>query len=348
MRYLAPDGYFVQWIQVYETNLSVVASIIKALAPHFGTYALYNTDDSDILIVATRGTVLRPAQDRLLQWPLLRSELTHIGVQSVADIQLRKIGDDHNIGPLFQAVQVPANSDFYPYVDLNAPRMRYMRETASELPELTFLPIPFLELSELATRAPTHEPDIHSGLFRDRLVRRALDIRAAVLTRSLNELDPLSADFLSRIDLSRERCLPKAAQSEWKNAARNISDDTAAYLNASELTQIWAKVLSSPCYRDITGEHQTWAELFAAISRRDAPKVAELGTVLLGPAATTAQGELAYLTTVTVAARIQMGQIAEARNLLHQEWTKFDHAGPFDLALRDLLARTRSGSATLH
>ncbi len=344
VRYLEPDGYFVQWIQVYETNLSVVASIIKALAPHFGAYALYNTDDSDILIVATRGKALRPAEDRLLRWPLLRSELTHIGVQSVADIQLRKIGDNRSIGPLFQAVPVPANSDFYPYVDLNAPRMRYLRETASELPELTFLPIPFLELSELAARAPTNEPDIHSGLFRDRLVRRALDIRTAVLTHSLNELDPLSADYLSRIDLSRDRCLSKTAQSEWKIAARNISDDTAAYLNASELTEIWAKVLSSPCYRYVAGQHQIWAELFAAISRRDAPKVVGLGTVLLGPTAATAHGELAYLTTVTVAAEIQLGEITKAQSLLHQEWAKFDHAGPYDLALRDLLARTRSRS----
>ena len=343
-RYLAPDGYFVQWIQVYETNFGVVASIIKALAPHFGAYALYNTDDSDILIVATRGATLRPADDRLLQWPLLQSELGRIGVQSVADLQLRKIGDNHSIGPLFMAAQVPANSDFYPYVDLNAPRMRYLRETASELPELTFLPIPFLELAEVAARAPTLMPNINSELFRDRLVRRALDIRTAVSTHSLNELDPLSANYLSRIEFGRDRCLVKAAQIEWKNAVRNISDDTAAYLNASELAEIWAQVLASPCYRYVSGEHQIWADLFAAISRRDSPKVVELGTLLLGPTASTAPGELAYLTTVTAAAEVQMGEITEAQSLLRQEWARFDHNGPYDLALRDLLARTRSKS----
>jgi len=30
-------------MQIYETNLGVVASVIKALAPHFGAYAIYNT-----------------------------------------------------------------------------------------------------------------------------------------------------------------------------------------------------------------------------------------------------------------------------------------------------------------
>ena len=43
--YLTADGYFVQWMQVYETNIGVLASVMKALAPHFGAYALYNTDD---------------------------------------------------------------------------------------------------------------------------------------------------------------------------------------------------------------------------------------------------------------------------------------------------------------
>ena len=65
-RYLSADGYFVQWMQVYETNVDVVASVMKALAPHFGAYALYNTDDVDILIIATRGAALPIPDDRLL------------------------------------------------------------------------------------------------------------------------------------------------------------------------------------------------------------------------------------------------------------------------------------------
>ena len=59
--YLTPDGYFVQWMQVYETNLSILASVIKALAPHFGAYALYNVDDLDVLIIATKGALARNA-----------------------------------------------------------------------------------------------------------------------------------------------------------------------------------------------------------------------------------------------------------------------------------------------
>jgi spermidine synthase len=347
--YLAPDGYFVQWMQVYETNIGVLASVIKALAPHFGAYALYNTDDLDILIIATRGTALRTPDDRLLQSPQLRAELARVGVQSVADIEMRKIGDNRTIGPLLQTLPVPPNSDFFPYVDLNAPRLRYMRENALELPALTVLPVPFLELlgGSAPPPGPTAEPAANSVLFRDRLVRRALEIRRAAATGSLNDLDPLSALYLSRIGMSRDRCAADATQDPWAIAVRSISDDTAAYLNPAELEEIWNQVVSSPCYRDASGERRTWADLLAAISRRNAPQIVQLGSELLSSqpstsAPSTSAGDLAYLTTVTAAAYIRMGEIAQARSLLQAQWLRIDHAGQFDLALRELLALTQS------
>src|SRR6202042_1946371 len=155
----APDGYFVQGVQVYETNIGVLASVIKALAPHFGAYALYNTDDLDILIVATRGTALRAPDERLLQSPQLLTELARVGVQSIADIERRKIGDDRTIAPRLPPHAVPRNLRFFPDVDLNAPRLACMRENARELPPLTVLPIPFLDLLDGVTpTGPTAEP----------------------------------------------------------------------------------------------------------------------------------------------------------------------------------------------
>jgi spermidine synthase len=341
--YLAPDGYFVQWMQIYETNIGVVASIVKALAPHFGAYALYNSDDSDVLIIATRGAALRTPDDRLLQSPQLRAELARIGIQSVADIESRKIGDNRTIGPVLQAIPVPANSDFFPFVDLNAPRSRYMSETAIELPALTVLPIPFLEILDgAAPRGPTVEPAANSPISRDRLVRRALEIRRAVSSDSLNNLDPLSAKYLWLIDMNRERCAAKEAQNEWQNAIRSISDYTAAYLNAAELEAIWNKVKSSPCYRDVPGEHKAWADLLAAIAQRNAPEMVKLGTGLLAAPSSNSEIELAYLTTVTAAAYVRMGELAQARSLLQAQSRRFIHGGPFTLALRELVALTRA------
>jgi predicted membrane-bound spermidine synthase len=339
--YLAPDGYFVQWIQVYETNLGIVASVVKALAPHFGAYALYNVNDVDMLIVATRAASLQTPDDRLLQSPQLRAELERVGVQSAADLSSRQMGDNRTIGPLLQSLQVPANSDFYPFVDLNAPRLRYLRETAIELPTLTVLPIPFFELlGGPAPQIPMAEPAPNSALFRDRLVERALEIRNAVSSGSVEGMDPLAADSLSLIDMSTERCAGEPGQDRWQNAVRSISDETTAYLNSTETNEIWQKIVSSPCYREATEEHKSWTDLSAAIAHRNALEIVKFGTKLLGSPSSKSADDAAYLTTVSAAAYVHLGDIAQARSLLTAQWSRIDHTGRFEFALRDLRALT--------
>jgi spermidine synthase len=340
--YLTPDGYFVQWVQVYETNINVLASIIKALGPHFGAYALYNVDDLDVLIVATRGTELATPDEGFLRSPALRSELERVGIRSVADFQSRKIGDNRTLGPALEALPAPPNSDFYPYVDLHAPRSRYLKENAMELPALTLLPIPFLELlDEAGPRGNTLEPSANSVVVRDRLVLRALDIRDALKSGSLNNLDPASARYLWLIGTGREGCGAAPAQAAWADAARNLSDDTAAYLSSGELEQLWSTVSSSPCYREVTSEEDAWVDLYAAIAHRDAPAIVRLGTGLLATPSHRSPANLAYLTTVTAAAYVKMGEREQAHGLLQAQWPRFDHAGQFDLALRDLRALTQ-------
>jgi predicted membrane-bound spermidine synthase len=344
-RYLTPTGYFAQWVQVYETNLGVVASIIKALAPHFGTYTLYNVDDLDILIVATRSPVLGIPAEGLLDSPLLRSELERIGIRSVADFQSRKIGDNRTLGPVLEALPVPANSDFYPFVDLHAPRSRYLKENAMELPALTLLPIPFVELiGERGPRAATAEPSPSSAVLRDGLVSRALDIRHAVASGRLDGLNPASARYLWLAAMGQAACAAPSAQAAWADAVRNLSDQTAAYLTPLELEPLWASISSSPCYHAVGTDQDAWVDLFAAIAQRNAPDIVRLATGLLASGAVHSDSQVAYLTTVTAAAYVDLGREAQAHAFLQEQWPRFNHAGLFEFALLDLRALTEPGS----
>jgi spermidine synthase len=344
-QHLRSDGYLVQWIQTYETNLGIVASVIKALAPHFGSYAIYNSNDSDILIIATRGTKLPIPDDRIFQSPLLRAELNRIGIQGIDDIRLRKIGDNLTLGPLLQSASVPPNSDFFPFVDLNAPRLRFVGANASELPKLTVMPVPFLEFLAAgdAPRGPTNEPSASSTLVRDSSVRTALAIRRAVLDGARQGLDPSIASYVMLIDTSREECTDSGTQTAWKTAIRNISDRTAAYLSAAELEGIWNRITSSPCYRAAATEQKTWVDLFAAIARRNSCDIVKFGNDLLGSSAPITEVDLAYLTTITAAAYIQMDQIAQAHRLLQEHSKTLDPSESYWFPLLNLLALTQSG-----
>jgi spermidine synthase len=338
-QYLTPDGYFAQWMQVYETNPAIIASVIKALAPHFGAYALYNVDDVDMLIIATRAPTLRAPDEALLRSQLLRSELTRVSIQSVADFQSRQMGDNRTIGPVLTSMAAPANSDFYPYIDLNAPRSRYLRESAIDLPALTVLPIPFFELlGAPAATGPTVEPAAGSALFRDGLVRRALQIRDAAASGDLNGLDPVAARYLSHIDTSRERCSGEYAQQDWQDAMKGTSDATASYLAVDELQPIWLKIRSSPCYQEANGTRRAWVDLWEAIAERNAQRTARFGTDLLASPEVDLEDDITYLTVVSAAAQIRLGDLDSARRLLETQWPRIYHSGKFAFALRDLRA----------
>jgi spermidine synthase len=343
--YLRPGGYFVQWLQVYETNVDVFASIVKALSSHFGTYALYNLNDADILIVATLGPELQAPDERIFAWPLMRAELSRVGVRSLADLQWRRIGDRHNLGVLLESMPVSANSDYYPYVDLNAPRLRYLGADAGELPHLTALPMPFLDivlgnpLPSTATGPLAEDRGPH-----DTAVREALAIRRAVASGNLAELNTGNAASLLLIDMSSQRCSDPRGQVLWRTAVLRLSQRTAAYLGSSELEALSQIVTNSPCYRAVAGEHRTWADLAVAISRRDAPEIAKLGSQLLESHSLRSADEQAYLLTVTAAANVRLGQLDQAGKLIRTRVRQLGSLGEYALPLQELLAMSRSSA----
>src|SRR5262249_16580330 len=61
-RHLNPGGLFIQWLQLYEFDLDLVVSVLKALQPAFADYALYAANPGDVLIVATRDGPVPEAQ----------------------------------------------------------------------------------------------------------------------------------------------------------------------------------------------------------------------------------------------------------------------------------------------
>jgi hypothetical protein len=165
-----------------------------------------------------------------------------------------------------------------------------------------------------------------------------LQIRDAAASGDLNGLDPITARFLSRIDLSAERCAAESAQQDWQDAVKGISDATASYLTADELQPLWREIRSNPCYRDALSVRRTWVDLWEAISQRDAAQIAQLGTRLLESPAVDLEDDITYLTVVSAAAQIRAGDAASARRLLEKEWPRINHEGKFAFALRDLRA----------
>jgi predicted membrane-bound spermidine synthase len=348
VQHLAPDGVFVQWLQIYETDMTVVASIVKALSTQFRAYTFYNLDDGDILILATPAAAFQPPDYSRLQSPQLRAALERIGVQSIYDLQTRQLGDQDSLGRVLRATPVPANSDFFPFVDLNAPRLRYMKLQANDLTRLSTLPFPFLEFFQgWPARDSTLEPSERTNLYRDQAVRRSLYIRRAITEGTLTQLDAMTVNALMVLDANASQCASPEGRTAWLSSIRFVSDTTAPYLTATELAPMWAKIASSPCYRDVSSENRLWADLYRAVAARDAPAVVRVGTALLQGSPSRSKDEFTYLTTAIALADVRTGDLKAANSVLLSQWNQLDHNEPYGIPLSELLVFSSAPAARL-
>src|SRR3989475_417900 len=127
-RHLNPDGILVQWFQMYEIDASLVASVLRALGENFPDYAIYAATGSDLLIIAGETRTLARPLAELTAMPGVARELRRVHVNSIWDIEVRRLGGKRSLAPMFPTYGVPANSDFYPYLELTRARLIECRD----------------------------------------------------------------------------------------------------------------------------------------------------------------------------------------------------------------------------
>lgn len=145
-RHLTEHGVFAQWMQTYETEPALVASVFKALASVFGEFTVYNTDSGNMLIIATVNGGHAERHAALFEFPAARELLTRIDIFSEIDLIARRVGDEQLLMPLMNSFRLPANSDFHPYLDLGSAAARYRGARASELLGVASASVPLRDL----------------------------------------------------------------------------------------------------------------------------------------------------------------------------------------------------------
>ena len=146
-RYLAPGGLLVQWLQTYEFNDRLLGSILAALAENFSDFEVYETNGVDLIVVAVaEGRVPRPGPLPAGEAAFL-DQLKHLGITRAEEVTALAIGAKRDIMPLFAPLAAPVNSDYRPYVQLEAPRARFHGSVASALSTLVTTPLPILEMA---------------------------------------------------------------------------------------------------------------------------------------------------------------------------------------------------------
>ena len=286
IRHITDNGILVQWLQLYELNVELVASVIKALEPYFDDYAIYSSTDMDILIVAKKKGTLQAPSAKAFAVPGLSAELSRIFIRNPQDLQMRRLAGKSAIHPLFNSFTISSNSDYYPILDLKAVKERFLHNDAAGLIALGYDQIPALKmldqyhLADTVTNiTPYHTPS--KVMF----TMIGTSIRDTYLNTGQQNgfFPPKYRANLKDMNRYFFQCAP-ADFTQKIAVVQTFAQAITPFLTQNELQQIWQVVRQSPCYPQLTSEEQEWMDLFYSLSVEDAAGISKFSTRLLrGP-----------------------------------------------------------------
>lgn len=311
--HLGENGIFVQWLQLYEITPELVGSVLKAMLPHFEDVHAYLSNEGDMLILASPHKKLPALRDPIELDPRLAKDLQRVAVRGLGDLSTFSFLGKRSLTAVADMAASPANSDYFPILQLKAPMARFMKTSAVDLADLQRSSIPLLEVVS-DYQPPSAESELNpvvTTVRRENPRRAAREYRQALLAN-----EPVSGRFAQknlvyRLDAMRGavRDCERFSAGEWVEASVSIAGATIPYLSAEDLKGVWIEPAWVPeCARQHAFVGRTLA-VYAAVAARDWQRVAELGSAFLATRDAHGLGELeSYLLRVTELAYLALGE----------------------------------------
>jgi spermidine synthase len=284
-RYLAPGGLLVQWLQTYEFNDRLLGSVLAALSENFSDFEVYDTNGVDLIVVAVaEGRVPRPGALPAGEAGFM-DQLRRLGITRTEELAALGIGSKLDIMPLFAPLAAPVNSDYRPYVQLEAPRARFHGSVSAALSILTTTPLPILEMAKNRSVTYLREPVpqyVRSSELRTRSA--ALEFARGLLKAAA---DPLaSADrrvAVSLLALKRPGALCGTSVSRGAIEQLHVAAELTLAKLAPDLRRaIWIERRWLGCAPgNLAPRVRERLDLYAAIAARDARGMLARGRALL-------------------------------------------------------------------
>ncbi|MSQ53641.1 MAG: spermidine synthase [Betaproteobacteria bacterium] len=285
-RYLKPGGVLVQWFQLYEMDASLLASVLAALGGEFPDYVIYATTNGDLLIVGGEPeTLSRPLFD-ITSVPGVADELRRVQVHTLGDLQMRRIGGRKTLEPFFASFEVPANSDYAPYLDLHASKYRFLQKYAGEVTELGGTDMPVIAMLEGRTADWIVGPSLRGGEFFEKIdtLRNARYARDFIFGKAIRPPDGIPGSLQKDLEIAKLQagdCRDTERIDLWFHSLLQLARTMTPLLPVVDASAMWNRIASPPCQLRLTESQAAWLELFRAVARRDAPVMASLAEKLL-------------------------------------------------------------------
>jgi spermidine synthase len=311
--FLTDDGLLVQWLNLYEINDEVVASIFKALSKNFGDYSVYAGAPGDIVIVAAKGARLPEMKADLMQFPGIAEDFKRIGVRSLRDLQMLRIASKRAVDPLFALSSAPINSDFFPVVDQRSAKVQFLAQNSLELEELGRHRVPIVRVLD-GTLRPQPEVLDHATGAQAPSVEQALAARRrlALFLGTASRDTVMSEEAWKYIGARSALNDCEKISSAWVEVVAATLGTSAWMLPPAELRRFTGTVRGSKCLRVLPPRDQLRVAFYLDEAEGNHAGTARAGAEFLALDQLTGREETAHVIAGTMAALLADNQPAAA------------------------------------
>jgi len=279
-RHLTHDGVFAQWIQLYEFNDQLAISILKALSANFSDYVIYTTDGANILLIARNEGKLPSPDWSVLFASGMGPELQKVFINSQHDLEIRKLVDRDSMVPYLRRTKTPSNSDYFPYVDLNAGRARYKGSQARMFAALTTPPLPVVEMLT-GTRVKFADLTRDSLLPRsyehenaDWMYRRVAEKATAAELGDSGAYMQLQFVYLTdQIQNGIQYCTAERRSPLFRFSVHDLLGQALPLLDSDRGVAFVDSIAEDNCGIERDRDALRWMDLYRSVARRDAEEM---------------------------------------------------------------------------
>jgi hypothetical protein len=174
---------------------------------------------------------------------------------------------------------IPANSDYFPFLDLNAGRARYREQMAMMFHTWGVAPLPILEM--LGLEPFDYGAVVETPAFgRTALINRAQAVHAAIGEGQNRSASPLGA-AATVVGLLSGTCDATKQEDIWLSGLHTVAEASLPFLGAADATSLVASALPSECAPSLSPRLKVWTDLYGAVAARNAQGMADAGEAAL-------------------------------------------------------------------
>ncbi len=326
-RYLNTEGVFVQWFQLYEIDLALVSTIVKALSRHFADFEIYIPDDTNMLIVASQNGPLPEPDEAVLKDPKLAAELAKIGIYTLRDFELRHLAGRRTLEPLMAVFRLPYNSDYYPVLDQNAGRERFLDSRADDLGALGYAPLPVLSMLD-GKRPAWIGGNVTENIF---VLKTSKVVNARAILRYLESGETndrfrrLLAEYRVNAEFLRwhaKDCTAIADSDTLVDALVATATRVAPFVDPRDFSAMWDSLNWDECEPQLSTVQKSWVALIGAVGKRDAREMARYAESLLAMEGYADPVRYGYLLMAGMLGHLAQGDEVASRSL----WNTYSSA----------------------